>query len=59
LDCLTGRGDVEKVAEVGAVVDLVGGDDVAVDGLPMDLGPEVGKRVTQTLVEDVNAGFVG
>jgi hypothetical protein len=59
LDGLAGGGDAEKVAEMGAVVDLVGGDDVTVDGLPMDLGPEVGKRVAQSLVEEENAGLVG
>ncbi|MDT5237158.1 MAG: hypothetical protein QOF47_3145 [Mycobacterium sp.] len=41
------------------MVDLVGGDDVGIDGLPMDLGPEVGKRVAQSPVEDANTGFVG
>jgi alkylation response protein AidB-like acyl-CoA dehydrogenase len=59
LNCLAGGGDAEKVAAVGAVVGLVGGDDVAVDGLPMDLGAEVGKRVAQSLVEDENARLVG
>jgi hypothetical protein len=59
LDGLAGGGDAEKVADVGVVVDLVGGDNVAVDGFPMDLGSEVGKRVAQSVVEDANAGFVG
>jgi hypothetical protein len=59
LDGLTGGCDAEKVTEVGAVVDLVGCDHVFVDGLPMDLGSEVGKRLTQTVVEDANAGFIG
>jgi hypothetical protein len=45
LDGLASRGDPEEVATVSAVVGLVRGDDVAVDGLPMDLGSEVGKRV--------------
>jgi hypothetical protein len=53
------RSDAEKFAAVGAVVDLEGGDNVTVDGLPMDLGSEVGKRATQTVVENPNAGFVG
>ena len=59
LDGLAGGGDAEKVAKMGAVVDLVGGDDVAVDGLPMDLGPEVGKSVAQSVVEDANTCLVG
>jgi hypothetical protein len=59
MDGLAGGGDAEKVTELGAVVDLVGGDDVAVDRLPMELGSEVGKRVAQSAVEDANAGFVG
>jgi hypothetical protein len=59
MDGLTGRGDAEKVAAMGAVVDLVCGDDVAVDGLPMNLGSEVGKRVAQPAVENTNTGFVG
>jgi hypothetical protein len=50
LDGLAGGGDAEKVAEVGAVVGLLGGDDVGIDGLPMDLGSEVGKRFAQTVV---------
>src|SRR5258705_6176768 len=59
LDGLAGGGDTEKVAELSAVVGLVGGDDVAVDGLPMDLGPAVGKRIAQSVVEDANSGLVG
>src|SRR3954466_12913643 len=59
VDGRTGGGNAEKVAEMSAVVDLVRGDNVTVDGLPMDLGPEVGKRVAQPLVEEANAGFVG
>jgi hypothetical protein len=58
LDGLAGGSDTEKVAELSAVVGLVGGDDVAVDGLPMDLGPEVGKRVAQSVVEDANSSLV-
>jgi hypothetical protein len=45
VDGVAGGGDAEKVAEMGAVAGLVGGDDVAVVGLPMDLGPKVGKGV--------------
>ena len=59
MDGLASRGDTEKVAAMGAVVDLVRGDDVTVDGLPMDLGSKVGKRVAQPVVEDANTGFVG
>jgi hypothetical protein len=59
VDGLTGGGDAEKVAEMSGVVGLVGGDDAFVDCLPMDLGPEVGKRVTESLVQDEYAGFVG
>src|SRR4051794_18714066 len=59
MDGLASRGDAQKVAAMGAVVDLVGGDDVAVDGLPMDLGSKVGKRVAQPVVEDANTGLVG
>jgi hypothetical protein len=57
-DGLAGGGDAEKVAVVGAVINLEGSDDVAFDGLPMDLGPKVGKRVAQTLVEHPHSGFV-
>jgi hypothetical protein len=59
MDGLAGGSDAEKLAAVRPVVDLEGGDDVTVDGLPMDLGPEVRKRVTQSVVENPNAGFVG
>src|SRR3954454_22032444 len=59
LDGLAGGGDTKKVTELGAVVGPVGGDDVAVDGLPMDLGPEVGKGVAQPVVEHPHSGFVG
>jgi hypothetical protein len=50
LDGLAGGSDAEKLAAVRPVVDLEGGDDVTVDGLPVDLGPEVRKRVTQSVV---------
>src|SRR6476661_7026898 len=59
LNGLTGRGDAEKVAEVGAVIDLERRHDVAVDGLPMNLGSEVGKRLAQPVVEQPHSGFVG
>lgn len=59
LDGFATRGDAEEVALMGAVIGLKGGHDVAVDRLPMDLGPEVGKRFAQPVVEDANAGFVG
>src|ERR1700710_1767077 len=59
LDGLATRGDAEEVTLMSAVIRLKGGHDVAVDRLPMDLGPEVGKRFAQPVVEDTNAGFVG
>src|SRR6476619_2951648 len=59
LNGLTGGGDAEQVAEVGAVVDLERRDDVAVDGLPQNLGLEVGERLAQPVVEQPHSGFVG
>ena len=59
VDGLTSRGDAEEVTKLGAVVGLVRRDDVAADCLPMNLGPEVGKRLAQTALQDANASFVG
>src|SRR6478672_6849071 len=40
-------------------LDLERSHDVAVDGLPMNLGSEVGKRLAQPVVEQPHSGFVG
>jgi hypothetical protein len=59
VDSPAGRGYAEKLAMVGAVVGLVGGDFVGIDCLPMDLGIQIGKCCAQAGVELADAVFVG
>ena len=41
-----------------AMIGLESGDHVTVDALPMDLGREIGERITQAFVEGKHAGLV-
>jgi hypothetical protein len=58
VDLPTGGGDAEEQPLVGAMVGLVGRDEVAVGGLPVDLGMEVGERLAQQVVELPSAGLI-
>src|SRR3954470_12234379 len=53
-----GGRDAEEVAPMGAMIDFVGGDEIAIGALPVDLRAEVGKGGTQPAVELVGASFV-
>src|SRR5690242_17612960 len=50
--------DAEKIPSMRAVISLEGGDDVAVDPLPMNLRREIREGFSQALVESKNAGLV-
>jgi hypothetical protein len=58
LDGSACRRDAEKVAEMGAVIDLVGRDQVGLDRLPTDLRAEVGERFAQPRVENADTRLV-
>jgi hypothetical protein len=58
LDLPPGRGDAEERPPVGPVVRLEGRDEIAVGGLPVDLGPEIGERLAQHVVQGPGAGLV-
>jgi hypothetical protein len=49
LNLLAGRGDAEELSGVRAAVDLVGGNQVAARGLPLDVWREVGEAGAQAL----------
>jgi hypothetical protein len=53
------RRNAEEVAEMGAVIGLIGGDDITVGLLPMDRRSEVGKCFPQPAVEFEYASLIG
>ncbi|MET3588400.1 hypothetical protein ABID21_004536 [Pseudorhizobium tarimense] len=58
LDLATGWLDPQNDALMGTVVGLEGGDDIAIDGLPVDLGVEVGESPAQRVIETTSALLV-
>jgi hypothetical protein len=54
-----GSRNAKEVAEVGAVISLIGHDHITVGLLPMDLRSEVGKCFPQSAVEFEYASLIG